>query len=495
VTDVDKAELVRLAGLSPIEYGRVRKDAAQRLGVTVTILDQEIEARRRPIGLAPKENGRTFHPKDFEPAPSPVNELHLMERLMTIIKRYVVLPAHAIVSIALWIVRAHAHDLFDTNPRLALLSPERRCGKTTLLEILSQLLPRVLMASNITPAFIFRVIDAVKPTLLIDEFDSFSEAYEELRGILNSGHRRTGAKVLRLVCDEHEPRVFSTWTPMALASIGRLPGTLEDRSIIIPMKRRARGEQVERLRWEGRHGETLANELTWLACEIARWVQDNTEVLRHCEPTVPAELHDRAADNWYPLLAIAAVLGGSWPLRARAAALALSGEEMLDTQTVGVQILTDIRAIFEDSKTDRLCSKDLCERLATLEERPWSEWRRGKPLSQAQLARELRRFDVSSRNLRLSESQVVKGYTLDDFLDAFSRYLGSRPPDSPSPKRDNATSQASRDDEPLDPSCSEVACSVSDDGLSPDPDAECSAVADQNLESMEEIIFEGDGAR
>ena len=148
-------------------------------------------------------------------------------------------------------------------------------------------MPKALLASNITPAAIFRVIEAEQPTLLIDELDSFSDAHEELRGILNSGHRRAGAKVIRTVGDTHEPREFSTWSPMVFAAIGRLPGTLEDRSIIIPMQRRAPGESVSPLRWSGRHGDALRGTLAVLARGIVRWVSDHADDLLECEPTVP----------------------------------------------------------------------------------------------------------------------------------------------------------------------------------------------------------------
>jgi putative DNA primase/helicase len=83
-------------------------------------------------------------------------------------------------------------------------------------------------------------------SLLVDEADSFLGEKEELRGILNSGHTRDAAYVVRTVGDEHEPRRFSTWAAKAVAMIGHLPDTLADRSIIIPMRRRAPGEPPRR---------------------------------------------------------------------------------------------------------------------------------------------------------------------------------------------------------------------------------------------------------
>jgi hypothetical protein len=108
------------------------------------------------------------------------------------------------------------------SPLLALTSPEKRCGKTTTLSLLTRLVPRPLLSSNISPAALFRIVEKYCPTLLIDEADSFLRDKEELRGILNSGHTRDAAYVVRTVGDDKEPCRFSTWAPKAVALIGRL---------------------------------------------------------------------------------------------------------------------------------------------------------------------------------------------------------------------------------------------------------------------------------
>ncbi len=164
--------------------------------------------------------------------------------------------------------------------------------------------------------------------------------------MLNSGHSRDSANVIRVVGDDHEPRQVSTWAPIALAIIGRLPDTLEDRSIEIPMKRRGPGEHVEKFR------RKRLTELADLASMATRWASDNGEVLRKADPDIPAELHDRAADNWEFLLATADIVGGDWPARARQAAVALSG--FAEEETARVQVLADIHAIFADRNAKRL---------------------------------------------------------------------------------------------------------------------------------------------
>jgi putative DNA primase/helicase len=112
----------------------------------------------------------------------------------------------------LWAIHTHAFECFGHSPRLAITSPEKQCGKTTTLDVLGELVARSLPTSNATTAAIFRTIEIVKPTLLIDEADTFLGENEELRGVLNSGHRR-GGQILRTVGEGHEPRQFATWAP------------------------------------------------------------------------------------------------------------------------------------------------------------------------------------------------------------------------------------------------------------------------------------------
>jgi hypothetical protein len=171
----------------------------------------------------------------------------LLTEMTAATQRYVVVEHGAAETVALWALHAHTLDAFSISPRLAITSPEKSCGKTTLLDVIGCLVPRPLITANATTAAIFRSIVPPRPTLLIDEADSFLEGKEELRGILNSGHRRNGA-VLRVVGKDHEPAAFSTWAATAIAMIGRLPATLEDRSLAVRMRRRRPDEVVTRLR-------------------------------------------------------------------------------------------------------------------------------------------------------------------------------------------------------------------------------------------------------
>lgn len=200
--------------------------------------------------------------------------------------------------------------------------------------MIGHLVPWPLPTSNATPAALFRSIEAVCPTLLIDEGDTFLHGKDDLRGILNSGHRRSSAFVTRVVGDDFEPCTFSTWAPTAIAMIGRLPSTLEDRSLIVRMRRRRADETVARLRAD------RCPELDVLGRKASRWAADNIDTLRDADPDVPACLQNRAADNWRPLIAIADAAGSEWPARVRQIAELAAGRAEA-AQSDGVLLLSE----------------------------------------------------------------------------------------------------------------------------------------------------------
>ena len=274
----------------------------------------------------------------------------LLSELRDAYASYVFLPEHGAVAMALWTLHAWAIGAADCSPFLMFSSPEMRCGKSTALTLLKWTGPRTVLASNITPAAIYRYIETERPTLLIDEAETFIADKEEVRGILNSGHTRDTAHVVRTVGDNYEPREFATWAPKALASIGKLAATLRDRAIVLPMRRKKPGEEVKRPR-DRDDGAFRA-----LREKAKRWAEGNVETLKAMRPSIPDELNDRAADNWHPLLAIADLAGGEWPDLARGAALALSSDADATDGTIGVQLLAAIRDIFQQRKVDSLAS-------------------------------------------------------------------------------------------------------------------------------------------
>jgi putative DNA primase/helicase len=370
---------------------------------------------------------------DAVPWPSAVDGAALLDELARVLDAHVHLPEGASTLIATWIAGTYCFEHWGIFPRLALLSPVKRCGKTTLLGVLGLLVHRHRMTSNITPAALFRIIGQERPTLLIDEADAFLRHNDELRGVLNAGHERHGT-VTRCVGDDHEARDFPVFAPAAIAAIGELPSTLDDRSVVIRLQRKPKEVHVARL---GRRSVPQA--LLDLPRKLARWATDNRDALLACEPSVPAHLDDRAADNAYPLLAIAGTAGDAWPSRVQAALRCLRPDGSDDSE-FRTQLLADIRDIFLAKGTDRIATSELVASLCDLEERPWAEFSHGRPLSAPQLARLLRPFKIRPGTIRVEHGQTPKGYYREAFEDAFHRYLspaGAATPPHCGPDRDS----------------------------------------------------------
>jgi hypothetical protein len=405
----------RLSDLPLYEYDRRRLTEAELLGIRVSTLDAEVAKHRtKPEEVAGP--GRPFSMTPPDPWDTSVDGAQLLDDMINQVLRYVMMPIESAIAIALWCLYAHVFEGFPISPRLAITSPEKRCGKTTLLNVIQTLVPKPLQAAHITAAAIFRTVEAVRPTLLIDEADTFIKDNEELRGIINSGHSR-GGQVVRLVGDNYEPHAFSTWCPTAIAAIGSLPDTIEDRSIPVSLKRRRPEEKVERFRSD------KTPELVEMCRKAARWGVDNHLALIDSDPSMPAELHDRAADNWRPLLAIADQVGGGWGERARHAAVALSVTNSAEGENLSYRLLSDIREIFVEKKIDRIGSEDLAMELSIISGSPWITLNRGKAVDSGWIAKRLRPFEIRPGTVRMSAEKTAKGYRLDQFKDAFERYL------------------------------------------------------------------------
>jgi hypothetical protein len=293
--------------------------------------------------------GRPIHYDAIMPWDEVVNGAAVLTELAGAIGAYVVMDTRQRDAVALWAAFAHTHDLRDYAPLLIVKSPMKRCGKSKLLETLARLIPKPQLMIDVKAALLPRLIEEHRPTLLIDEYDALAngdgEMAENLRGLLNSSFNRHGAVVLRLVPvpgGGWEGRQFSMWAAACIAGIGKLPDTVEDRSVIIRLVRKLVSERVKRLR--GKDG----GELEVLRRKIARFVADNEHALRTIEPAELAGLNDRQADAWEPLFAIAEVAGGDWPQRARAAATALCGVDEAEAQEGDnrLVLLADIRDIF-----------------------------------------------------------------------------------------------------------------------------------------------------
>lgn len=367
-----------------------------------------------PAKSAPLQGRAVCFPPP-EPWPEPVNGAEMLAAMAETFSRHLALPAGAADALALWCCHAHVFDAFQCSPRLNLRSPEKGCGKSTALDLVALLVPKPVKTENISVAPLFRVVEMDAPTLLVDEADSFLKGNEELRGLLNAGHRR-GGQVLRCVGDNHDVRAFTVFAPVVLAGIGQLPSTLHDRSVVIPLVRAKPGEVLVRFDSRRTSSEGI------LCRQAARWTADHRAQIEACDPGLPAGCHNRTADNWRPLFALAEVAGGQWPERARQAFAALESGTDLAAHGRGVQLLADLRDLFAATGESRLPSRRICDALGQQEDRPWPEISDGRPISPVQLSKLLKPFGISPRDMRVG-IEVLKGYHAEDFADAFARYL------------------------------------------------------------------------
>lgn len=368
-----------------------------------------------------------------------VTELdELLNAVVETLDRYVVLPGRdECVSLALYVAHTWAIDGAHATPYILVVSPEKRSGKSRLLEVLELLVARPWRLTGASEAALFRKIAKDRPSLLLDEIDaifgSHSERTEPLRALLNAGNRR-GASVARCVGERKDVEDFSIFCPKVLAGIDaghRIHGTIRDRAVMLHMKRKTGAELVERFR----HRDADADAQP-IRKGLENWAVGAARLLASADPDLPHQLDDRAAEAWEPLLAIAEMAGGDWSTRAREAAIALGGSDR-DEVTLGTLLLRAIRDAFGGS--DRISSADLLSAINADEQLPFGGWRDGRGLDGRALARELRAYGIPGpQTVRLDDRRTAKGYRREWFPEAWERWL------PPSMERSQA-SQPSRD--------------------------------------------------
>ncbi len=410
ITKVD-GRITELAKLSGLRYEKCRDAEAKHLGIRVSVLDKMVHERRS------KDTEAETPFQEEDAWLELVDGAALLSDICAVINRFCVLPDHSDVLMAAWVLHAWTHDAADISPILAFVSPEKRGGKTTALSVMGVLAPKAMHNINVTTSVLFRVVEKHCPTVLIDEGDSYLVDKEELRGLLNGGHNRLSAYVWRSVGDDHEPRRFTVWAPKCIAMIGKLPDTLEDRALVVPLRRKQVGEIVERFR-----ADKLA-EFKPIRQRAQRWANDNMMRLREMDPSVPSTLNDRAQDNARAICAIADLVGREWPATIRGALIGLAGQADSEPQSHGERLLVDISEVLHATPRDRrIGSQELRNALCALEDAPWAERWGGKPITSHRISTLLKPYGVSPARDRLGSY-----YKAADFTDAINRYVSRAP--------------------------------------------------------------------
>jgi hypothetical protein len=350
----------------------------------------------------------------------------ILDRVSAFIRKFVHLSDPQARIVAAWTAHTHAVGAATTTPYLNVNSAVKQSGKTRLLEVFELLVSKPWLTGRVTAACLIRKVDLVKPTLLLDEsdaaFNGEKEYGEALRGILNTGFYAGG---VASACVGQGANIsfkdFKTYCAKAIAGIGQLPDTVSDRSIPIRLQRKKPGETVARFRRRHAKGEALE-----IKAKLSDWITSIADHLKEAEPSLPDELSDRQQDAVEPLLAIADAAGGAWPEAVRKAAVEICHSQSAEDQNIGVQLLGDIRDIFDNADLDKISSADLLEKLKQIEISPWADWSKGKGLTANGLARLLKPFQITPRGIRV-DAQTPKGYLRESFEDVFARYLHPEP--------------------------------------------------------------------
>ncbi|SCL39201.1 Protein of unknown function [Micromonospora pallida] len=353
----------------------------------------------------------------------------ILDALHACLTKYVILPcAEAVDAVALWVAATHAQPAWAHAPRLVIRAPEKRCGKSRLLDVVEATCYAPLITVNASPAAVYRAIGTDDPpTLLVDEADTIfgaaADTNEDLRGLLNAGHQRN-RPAIRWDAAAQKVEKIPTFSMAALAGIGAMPDTIEDRAVVIRMRRRAPGETVAPYRHR-RDSPALRE----LARQLTGWLRANMRDLETAEPTMPVE--DRAADTWEPLVAVADLAGGTWPDRARRACETLTAErDGTAVPSDRIRLLADCHTAFRtagvvDNQGRRaIPSTILLDKLRADPEAPWAEYgKNGAGLTAMKLGQLLAEYEIRSTNIRFGTPYgQVKGYYQADFTDAWRRY-------------------------------------------------------------------------
>ncbi len=336
-----------------------------------------------------------------------------LDRISDSIEKHVIISKHEKNALTLWCLGTFCIEYFYIFPRLAVTSPEKRCGKSNFLDLVRTYCSNPRFSSNMSTPSIFRAINEYQPTLILDEADTFIiDGDRDLVGIINSGHSKRGT-VDRCVGDNHSPTEFKTYSAMALGSIGLLPPTIMDRSIHVPIHRKKKSEVVERI------PNDFFEQNEALRENLSKWSQDNAELIKTNPVEPPNNGNDRAVDNWLPLFTIATQVSDQWLAKCKSAYLAM--EESEDDLPLSAQLLSDIRDIFTEEGVSKLKSQDLANWLANLDDQPWAEYK-GKRITTNGVANLLKIYGIRPKSVRIGDI-TPKGYEFDQFSDAFERYL------------------------------------------------------------------------
>ena len=410
-------ELRELSQLSPIDYDARRKAASKKLGVRTKTLDSEV-GKLRSEAVSLDDDAVQGVVEDTEPHSAPVNAQKMANYLHGQVKQYAVLkhPDYA-VAIVLWSLSTWFIDAWKIMPHLYIQSLTKGSGKTTVLELVEAWSCRSFTCANITTAALFRVIEAHRPTLLLDEVDRYLAANEELNGVMNAGHTRRTARVIRLVerDKDYTPTPFNVFGGKCLAGLGKQQDTTMDRSIVIKMEKRLDHEVVKK------KPITFFDDQAGTRKGIARFAADNLMSAREMTVEVPHLGNDRAQDNWTPLFIVAELIGGQWPdlcLSAYKAIEAISAADAIEQEPVAIRMFRELSTKLDGRTGEWIGADDLRNLLINDTESEFFDWHMGNPIT----AKSLKKYLVDA-GVKWNRTRNGSFYSLSGIKERIKRYV------------------------------------------------------------------------
>jgi len=401
-----EAIFAEIAELPKLTHEVRLKEAAKRLGEDLEILVEEFE-----VFLA----ARTI-PEDLQPWDTPIAAAELLDAIETKFRRYVVASDAIVTASVLYVPFTYVVEIATHAPKLIYTFPTKEAGKSTALHVMRRMVQRAYPAVEVTGAVLYRIIDRLRPTLLLDEADSLFKRRTILAHIINESWSNSGTKIPR-TGPHGEILEFDPYGAQIISMRGLdMPDTTLSRSIICMIWPKLPSEVVEEFTYQD------DAEFKVIRRQLLRFAIDNAVALRDAKPEFPPGFNNRIRVNWRMALAIAGLAGGQWPKRVREAALELETDR--DEPSEMIRLFAALRDVWGSAEVRT--SESLCRALAEHSEE-WADYRgKGHPIGPHQLAALLRPFGIRPiHNLhptgRAKENQA--GYRRAQFEDAWARLL------------------------------------------------------------------------
>jgi len=386
-------------------------------------LDEDVETLRAEFDELLGDEAEKIRRGIVEPWDEPVEARELLDATAVQFAKYIIIHDKVVAPIVpLWIAFAWIHDIAVFSPLLVFQGADTEMGKSAATDVVTRLTPRGYMVAKPTGPSLYRLVDAMHPTLGVDDADRLLAEDRDLATVIKTSWKR-GVPIPRVV--KGVIHLFDAFGPRCLNGIDLLahldPAT-RTRCITIRMLPKLEDETVISMRYAGEDENFFI-----LRRKFLRWATDNMAALKTAQPRMPEGFFSRLEENYHLLFAIADLAGGDWPKKARAAAVKLSRER--DTPSRGKRLLAIFFALFV--RHGRQITSKQAETLVPMEDDEFADYRNsGRPITRFQIAALLKPYQVYPGLIHPRGGKTAdRGYDAAWFATAFKHYLGKTLPE------------------------------------------------------------------